>query len=30
MAVIWAGDEFRNVILGLLAKEGLPGATRDV
>ncbi len=30
MAVIWAGDEFRDVILGLLAKEGLPGATRDV
>ncbi len=30
MTVIWAGDEFRDVILGLLAKEGLPGAARDV
>jgi hypothetical protein len=30
MAVIWAGDEFRDVLLGLLAKESLPGAARDV
>jgi F0F1-type ATP synthase membrane subunit b/b' len=30
MAEIWAGDEFRDVLSHMLAKEPLPGAARDV
>ncbi len=29
MAEIWAGDEFRDVLSHMLAKEPLPGAARD-
>ncbi|MCP5128806.1 MAG: hypothetical protein H6985_04385 [Pseudomonadales bacterium] len=30
MAEIWAGDEFRDVLSRMLAKDRLPGAARDV
>lgn len=30
MAEIWAGDEFRDVLSRMLAKDPLPGAVRDV
>jgi F0F1-type ATP synthase membrane subunit b/b' len=30
MAEIWAGDEFRDVLSGVLAEQHLPGAVRDV
>jgi F0F1-type ATP synthase membrane subunit b/b' len=30
MAGIWAGDEFREVLIRVLAEEPLPGASRDV
>ena len=30
MASIWAGDEFREVLIRMLAEEPLPGASRDV
>lgn len=30
MVEIWAGDEFRDVLSRMLAKESLPGAARDV
>lgn len=30
MAAIWAGDEFREVLIRMLAEEPLPGASRDV
>lgn len=30
MAEIWAGDEFRDVLARMLARETLPGAVRDV